>query len=164
LTELRYRAGTKLAAKLKRDNESQQPPPTLDAILQALGEHIDEYNDAVEMAHKHSAEKTEVYSRFAAATTALVHQDTAYLRKKADDDAIIRKEQLQQEERSRAAILKAMRGGEMNLKQLAERQGESQEMNQTLLMRVILEMKRELPHHYDSSNRQVETARPPPSS
>ncbi|KAK3306394.1 uncharacterized protein B0T15DRAFT_566211 [Chaetomium strumarium] len=149
LSKMEQSLRTKLATRLKRGNESQQPPPTVDAILQALREHINGYNGAVNLARDHATERTEVYSHLTAANTALVHQDTSYLRKwadeekkRADKDATIQRKQRQKEENFRADVLRAMRGAETGLKLLAEKlMAEMQASNRTLLLEFIMESK-----------------------
>ncbi|KAK4154461.1 hypothetical protein C8A00DRAFT_14394 [Chaetomidium leptoderma] len=132
---------TRFAARLKREYEREESRPTLDTILQTLETHIKGYHDAVDLARDHIIERTEAYSRLAAGKTTLVHQDTHYLRKRADEDAAFREEQRQQDEDYRSVVLKAMRGGETELKQVAEGQGEIQASMRTVLMNVILELK-----------------------
>ncbi|KAK4234958.1 hypothetical protein C8A03DRAFT_37220 [Achaetomium macrosporum] len=80
---------------VKRENEREEPSPTLDTILQAIEEHIKGYNNAVNL------------------------------------------EQRQQDENHHAAVLNALRGGETELKLLAE----TQASNRTLLLEVIMESK-----------------------
>ncbi|KAI1203677.1 hypothetical protein F5X97DRAFT_283815 [Nemania serpens] len=72
-----------------------------------------------------------------------VHEDTAYLRKLADDEAVHRRGQRQQEEMHHAEVLEAMRIGGRGLQLVVEQQREQQKGNRTLLMHLIaMESKR----------------------
>lgn len=64
-----------MATKLKRENEDSVSPPTPDVILATLEAQIKKYNDAVDLARDHAAERTEAYAQFGATQTLLVHHD-----------------------------------------------------------------------------------------
>ncbi|KAI1116628.1 hypothetical protein F5Y14DRAFT_439759 [Nemania sp. NC0429] len=135
LSYLKLSRATKISARLKHQNQPEETRPTLDGILETLETDIGKYNDAIDLARDQTHERTENYSRTSAVKAILVHEDTAYLRRLADADAVNQRKQRQREATHRSELLEAMRVGERGLQQLAEQQRE----NRTLLMHLILE-------------------------
>lgn len=115
--------------------------------------NISKYDDAIDLARDHTHERIEVYSRTNAVRMVPVHEDTAYLRKLADDEAVHRRGQRQQEEMHHAEVLEAMRIGGRGLQLVVEQQREQQKGNRTLLMHLIaMESKSEFRQYTISVN------------
>jgi hypothetical protein len=141
-----FGAGTKYAAKLK-NNIPEEAPPTPDTILEALENHIEKYNDAIDLARDRLHEQTGAYGRFTATNTVVIHDDLkrhasrveamgdqltgdvsrvdgkadimiSNMRRMAVEDAAYREERRLQDEWNTAMVLEAFRGGARELRQL----------------------------------------------
>ncbi|KAJ8110586.1 hypothetical protein ONZ43_g5834 [Nemania bipapillata] len=113
---------TKFTAKLRRENKSNEARHTLDDILKALEMDIAKYDDTIKIARDHTNERTEAYSRISAVKIALVHEDTAHLKKALDDATTYQQGQHQQEAAHRVEMIEAMRGEQEAIEIRARRQ------------------------------------------
>jgi len=125
-------ARTRFAAKFKSKSKTEETPPTLDSILETLETAVEKYNGAISLARDRTAERVEAYGQYNAVAATHIFQGIGSLRKRADQDAAIRREQ-------ERAQLNALRRGEKELRRLVE----AQTATRNDLVKLILEAKKQ---------------------